>query len=403
MTNNDFADIPLPRGIRSRFIDNVNGLTMHVLEAGYGQERPCLLLLHGFPELAYSWRKVMLPLASAGFHVVTPDQRGYGRTTGWASEYDSDLMPFRMLNVVKDALALVFALGHRSVSAVIGHDFGSPVAAYCALARPDVFRSVVMMSAPFAGPPSLRFGAAAGAANSATAPRNVLDDLAALARPRKHYHWYYSTREANDNMQNAAQGVHAFLRAYYHHKSADWKANRPFRLTAWSAGELAKLPTYYVMDLAQGMAETVAAEMPPASDIARCEWLSEQELRVYSAEFARTGFQGGLNWYRCRTAGKPNADLELFSGRTIDQPSCFIAGASDWGIHQKPGDLEQMQASACTRMLGCHLVPGAGHWVQQEQPGQVTSLLLEFIARAAALDRDAAASPNDAIDRRAAG
>jgi pimeloyl-ACP methyl ester carboxylesterase len=371
MTN--LADIPLPRSIRSRFVENINGLTMHVLEAGHEiAGRPCLLLLHGFPELAYSWRKVMLPLAAAGFHVIAPDQRGYGRTTGWDGSYDGDLNSFRILHVVKDALALVFALGHRSVAAVIGHDFGSPVAAYCALARPDVFHSVMMMSAPFAGsptlpaqPPSLKF----------------LDDLAALGRPRKHYHWYYSTRDADDNMRNAPQGIHAFLRAYYYHKSADWKQNQPFTLKSWTASELAKLPTYYVMDLNKGMAETVAAEMPSAVEIAACEWLTEDELGVYSAEFARTGFQGGLQWYRCRTAGKPNADLELFSGRTIDVPSCFIAGANDWGVYQKPGDLEQMQSTACTQMLGCHLVPGAGHWVQQEQPERVTELLLRFLGK----------------------
>src|SRR5438552_12319433 len=104
-------------------------------------------------------------------------------------------------------------------------------------------------------------------------------------------------------MHNAPQGIHAFLRAYYHHKSADWKQNRPFRLKAWTAEELAKLPTYYVMDLDKGMAETVAAEMPSPSDIAACNWLTEDELSAYSAEFARTGFQGGLQWYRCRTAG----------------------------------------------------------------------------------------------------
>ena len=144
---------------------------MHVLEAGHEVSgRPCILLLHGFPELAYSWRKVMLPLAAAGFHVIAPDQRGYGRTTGWDSNYDGDLNSFRILNVVKDALALVFALGHRSVAAVVGHDFGSPVAAYCALARPDVFRSVAMMSAPFAGPPVLPFSAAEGRSNASTAP-----------------------------------------------------------------------------------------------------------------------------------------------------------------------------------------------------------------------------------------
>jgi pimeloyl-ACP methyl ester carboxylesterase len=375
------ADIPLPRGIRSRLVPGINGLTMHVLEAGYETEgRPCVLLLHGFPELAYSWRKVMLPLAQAGYYVVAPDQRGYGRTTGWEAGYDADLMPFRMLNIVRDALALVFALGHRSVAAVIGHDFGSPAAAFCALARPDVFRSVAMMSAPFPGAPQLPFGSAGGQANASTAPRDVLDDLAKLARPRKHYHYYYSERGADENMWRAPQGLHAFLRGYYHHKSADWAANKPFRLGGWTAQELEKMPTYYIMDHAQGMAETVAKEMPTAAEIAACRWLTEEELSVYSGEFGRTGFQGGLNWYRCRTAITPNADLALFSGRTIDQPSFFIAGANDWGVYQKPGDFEQMQGKACTNMIGCHLVPNAGHWVQQEQPEQVSKLLLEFLA-----------------------
>src|SRR4030095_7164974 len=93
----------LPRGIRSRFVAGLNGLTVHVLEAGWEErERPCLLLLHGFPELAYSWRKVMLPLAEAGFHVIAPDQRGYGRTIGWDSNYDGDLGSFRFLNLVRD-------------------------------------------------------------------------------------------------------------------------------------------------------------------------------------------------------------------------------------------------------------------------------------------------------------
>ena len=145
----------LPPGIRSRFVDGINGLDMHVLEAGFETPgRPCLLLLHGFPELAYSWRKVMLPLAAAGYHVVAPDQRGYGRTTGWDGSYDGDLGAFRILNIVRDAIGLVSALGYRSVAGVVGHDFGSPVAAWCALLRPDVFRSVVLMSAPFGGPPA---------------------------------------------------------------------------------------------------------------------------------------------------------------------------------------------------------------------------------------------------------
>jgi pimeloyl-ACP methyl ester carboxylesterase len=152
-----YGNSTLPPGIRSRTVENVNGLTVHLLEAGYeAPGRPALLLLHGFPELAYSWRKVMLPLAAAGYHVIAPDMRGYGRTTGWDGAYDADPDPFRMLNMVRDAMALVRALGHREVAAVVGHDAGSPVAAWCALARPDLFRSVAMMSAPFDGAPSLR-------------------------------------------------------------------------------------------------------------------------------------------------------------------------------------------------------------------------------------------------------
>jgi pimeloyl-ACP methyl ester carboxylesterase len=372
----------LPSAIRSRFVENINGLRMHVLEAGFETPgRPCILLLHGFPELAFSWRKVMPALANAGYHVIAPDQRGYGRTTGWDADYDGDLNSFRLLNLVRDALGLVAAFGYRSVDAVVGHDFGSSVAAWCALVRPDVFRSVALMSAPFAGAPPLPF-------NTADAPPEPKPDdpvhreLAALPRPRKHYQWYYSTRAANADMHRAPQGVHDFLRAYYHHKSADWKDNKPTPLQSWSAGELAKLPTYYVMDLAKNMAETVAEEMPSAEAIAANTWLPDRELAFYSAEYARTGFQGGLQWYRCGTSGAFTAELETYSGRTIDVPSCFISGTQDWGIYQRPGVFEAMQTTACTRMIGVHLVDGAGHWVQQEQPQQVSHLLLQFVTRA---------------------
>src|SRR4029077_11433487 len=145
----------LAPGIRSRFARNINGLDIHVLEAGFEETgRPLVLLLHGFPEIAYSWRKVILPLAGAGFHVVAPDLRGYGRTTGWDANYDGDLASFRLLNAVRDALGLVSALGYRDVALVAGHDFGASVAAWCALVRPDVFHSLALMSAPFPRPPS---------------------------------------------------------------------------------------------------------------------------------------------------------------------------------------------------------------------------------------------------------
>src|SRR5690348_749448 len=191
-------------------------MRLHVLEAGFEpQGRPCLLLLHGFPELAYSWRKVMLPLAASGCHVIAPYQRGYGRTTGWDGTYHGDLGSFCLLNLVRDVLGLVSALGHRSVAAVVGHDFGSPVAAWCALLRPDVFQRVVLMSAPFAGPPALPFGTTRAAPAVGPSP-SIHQELAALSPPRKHYQWYYSTPDADAHMRYCPQGIHAFLRAYYH-------------------------------------------------------------------------------------------------------------------------------------------------------------------------------------------
>ncbi len=395
----DIANLPpygngtLAPGIRSRAVGNVNGMTVHLLEAGFEVPgRPAVLLLHGFPELAYSWRKSMLPLAAAGYHVIAPDQRGYGRTTGWDDSYDADPDPFRTLNMVRDAIALVYALGYRSVAAVVGHDAGAPVASWSALVRPDIFRSVAIMSSPFAGAPSLPFDTANGAAPPRAAPDDdELDaELAKLNPPRKYYQNYQRTRGANDDMLHAPQGLHAFFRAYYHYKSADWKGNQPHPLKARTAAEMAQIPTYYVMERDKGMAATVAPMMPSAAEIAACKWLTEAEVEVYATEYGRTGFTGALQGYRVRRGSDPKsiAELQTFSGRTIDVPSCYIAGKSDWGVYQTPGAVESMRNSACTHMVGFHLLDGAGHWVQQEQPDEVNKLLIAFLQ-----DAQAAAKP----------
>ena len=345
--------------MNSRLVEGVNGLRMHVLEAGESSA-PCVLLLHGFPELAYSWRKVIPALAAAGYHVLAPDQRGYGRTTGWDGRYDGNLASYRLLNLVEDAVSLLSKLGIHKAH-LVGHDFGAPVAAYAALTRSDVFRSVTLMSAPFGGPPAK------------PGDPQIHKDLAALGR--KHYQWYYSTREADADMRDCPQGIAAFLRAYYHHKSADWKDNKPYPLKGWTASELAKLPTYYIMKLDEDMAETCAPEMPKHA----APWLTDEELAVYAESFQRTGFQGGLNWYRCGTSLEHFSNLFPLAGRKIQIPAMFIAGAADWGTYQAPGAFERMQSEACADFRGAHLVPGAGHWVQQEQPESVVRLLLDFL------------------------
>jgi pimeloyl-ACP methyl ester carboxylesterase len=360
----------LPSGVRSRIVEPINGLRLHLLEAGEAG-RPAIMLLHGFPELAWSWRKVMPPLAAAGYRVFAPDQRGYGATTGWDGRYGGDLASFRQISLAQDLLELVFALELGEVRAVVGHDFGSSVAAHCALVRPDIFRALVMMSAPFAGPPLAR------------PPRASAEDLdAALAAgtpPRKHYQTYFSGPRADGDMLRAPQGLHAFLRTYYHVKSADWPRNQPYRLAGWSADQFALLPDYYVMPRAATMPEAVAPFMPTAADVAACTWLTDADLGVYVDAFRASGFQGGLNWYRCVTNGFAARDLRLFAGRRIEVPAMFVAGAADWGVYQSPGAFEAMQTRACAQFRGARLIAGAGHWVQQEQPAAVLEALLDFL------------------------
>ena len=370
------ADAPLHPSIRVRRVDGVNGLSMQILEAGHETaDRPLALLLHGFPELGYSWRKLLPALAEAGFHVVAPDQRGYGGTLGWDGRYDGDLAASRMLNLATDALTLVRRLGRERVELLVGHDFGSPVAAWAALTRPDMFERVALMSAPFAGPPPLPPGPAA------PPPPDIDAALAALPRPRKHYQHHYATREAEAEMLGAPQGLHAFLRAYYHMKSADWAENDPRPLAGWTAEELARMPTYYVMDRAQGMAETVAPHLPDAETRAANRWLTEPEMAVYAEAFARTGFQGALNWYRCQLDPAQLREHRLFAGRRIEVPAIFVAGAQDWGVYQKPGaDIRAMDDRAFAQFHGVHLIEGAGHWVQQEQPEATAARLLAFAA-----------------------
>ncbi|OBZ67325.1 Epoxide hydrolase 1 [Grifola frondosa] len=332
----------------------IRDLVMHILEAGEPSS-PLLILLHGFPELAISWRKIILPLAQSGYHVVAPDQRGYGRTTSILTptgpiRYEDDLRPFRMLNLVNDIVALAYALGYKSVAAVIGHDFGSAVAAHCALIRPDLFNM------------SGRHPSSSG--------------------------WMMHLQPWT------LRGLHSFLRGYFHVKSADWGINDPHPLTACAAA-LATMPHYYIMPLHATMTEVAQQNAPTPEEVSRNAWLPDEELAVYVAEFARTGFQGGLNRYRCLFDKQVSEDLTAFAGKRIDVPAMFLAGRKDWGVYHSPGALDKMQLEACSRMIAedVVLIEGAGHWVQQEQPEQVIYHLKRFLDRPDLLARQISLFP----------
>jgi len=379
----------LPPGITSRMMP-INDLNMHILEAGNNDRRPrsLIILLHGFPELAFSWRKVLVPLSELGYHVVAPDQRGFGRTTSRTGitgqiHYEDDVHPFNTINLVRDVVALAFALGHKTVAAVIGHDLGSRIAACCALIRPDIFRSVVLMSSPFSGPPSLPFDIDPRGPPEPSLDifsREVQEQLAALDPPRKYYKLYYATPDANRDFMDAPQGLHAFLRAYFHMKSADWPGNDPRPLSSPAPANMAKLPHYYMMPLDSTMPEAVAPHAPSEEEITRNEWLTNSELAVYTAEYERTGFQGGFNWYRTYQP-EYSEELAVFSGKKIQVPGIFVSGIKDWGAFQTPGALQKMQSEAFSRMRegDVLLIEGAGHWVQQEQPDQLVDVIKKFL------------------------
>jgi pimeloyl-ACP methyl ester carboxylesterase len=381
----NFPPLPLPDGIVENHVYcPSNGLTFHILEAGYTPQhaKPLVILCHGYPELAFSWRKVMVPIANAGYYVVAFDQRGYGRTTGWdnSSFVNTNLSQFALTGNVRDVVTLVNALGYREVKCVVGHNFGAVTASMCALMRPDLFKSVIMMSHPFKAPAVLPFNIAHDEGQNSTPSVDLQAELAKLPMPRKHYKWYNSTSEAANDWANPAQGLHTFLRGYLHVKSADWKKNTPHPLKRWTAEEMAKVPYYYVMLLDKSMPETIADMMVDEDDSATKRWMPDEDLAVYVQEWSRTGFQGGLNFYRTTTDPTRMKDLELFAGKKIDCPSTFISGANDWGNYQQPGAIEAYPES-CSDFRGIQFIEAAGHWPQQEQPERVVEEILRFLGR----------------------
>jgi pimeloyl-ACP methyl ester carboxylesterase len=405
----DLSPLPLPdTTVKSSYVRTPT-LTYHTLSAGASPQqqapKPLILLLHGFPELAFSYRKLIPLLASAGYHVVAFDQRGYGRTTGWDTRpyADVDLKSFSVSTLVADTIRLVYALGYKEVHCIVGHDFGSLPASACALLRPDVFRRCVLMSMPYPGLPQPGFGTYDAVTGESVAESEeerkgregkikVLKDLAALpvggdlGGPKQHYQWYNAGPEAAKDMDLPSGEMETFLRGYFHLKSGDWAGNAPYPLEGWTVEDVAKLPPYYVLPLNKTMPETIADVMSgeDQEEVRRkgTKWLDDEDLAVYASEFSRTGFQGGLNYYRLLTSPDPSftADLALFAGKQIEVPLVFVGGSQDWATYQSPGVVESM-GSRCSDFRGVRLIEGAGHWVMQEKPEEVAGAVLEFLGR----------------------
>ncbi|MEO8545257.1 MAG: alpha/beta hydrolase [Betaproteobacteria bacterium] len=306
----------------------LDDIRMRVASQGEG---PLVLFCHGWPESWYSWRHQMAAVAAAGYRAVAPDMRGYGGT-----DAPQDASRYTLLHLVGDMVSLLKALGETQ-AVVVGHDWGAPVAWHAALLRPDLFRAVVGMSVPYAAP-------------------SKVDLLSALEKQgvQDFYMQYFQTPGVAE--AEFERDVTASIRRIHFSSSGDAPESAAFGKLAPGGGFLAN---------------TIAPEVLPP-------WMTDADVAYYAGEFRRAGFRGGLNWYRCL---RRNSELLApWRGATIRQPSMFIAGARD-GVLRFPGSAKQIERFACTLpgLLGCHILEGAGHWIQRERAEQVNDLLLGFL------------------------
>ncbi len=306
-----------------RLVDT-NGIRMHLAEQGTG---PLVLLCHGFPESWYSWRHQLPALAAAGYRAVAPDMRGYGQTDRPAA-----CERYTILHLVGDMVGVLNALGEAQ-AVIAGHDWGCVVAWHCALLRPDRFRAVVGMSVPFAG----------------RGPLRSTEALRKAAGENFNYMLYFQAPGVAE--AELERDPRAALLAMLHGISGD------------SPGLIPR-PRH----------STFLEGFPPVPR--RPAWLTEADLDFYEAEFRRTGFAGGLNWYR-----NLDRNWELtapFAGLKIHQPSLFLGGDKDLVITTRPKQLELM-AALLPNLRKSVLFAGCGHWTQQERPAEVNAALIEFL------------------------
>jgi pimeloyl-ACP methyl ester carboxylesterase len=305
-----------------------NTIGMRYAEIGSG---PLVLFCHGWPESWYSWRHQLTAVSAAGFRCVAPDMRGYGGT-----EAPEPIDQYTLFNLVGDMAELVKTLGETR-AVIVGHDWGAPVAWHAALWRPDLFPAVCAMSVPYAPPGYI----------------DVLSALEKLGINDFYLQYFQKPGVPEAEFQNDIKG--ALRRIYFTAGGEMDEKGKGF----------ARLGGGALLD------NTVdPPTLPP--------WLTQADLDYYAQEFSRTGFRGGLNWYR-----NLRRNWELggpWRGQPIRQPSLFIAGSRD-GVLRFPAAQAQLDAFPKTLpgLRGSHIIEGAGHWVQQERPAEVNKLLIDFL------------------------
>lgn len=305
-----------------------NGIRMHYAEQGAG---PLIVLCHGWPESWYSWRHQIVALAAAGFRVVAPDQRGYGRT-----DRPDPIDAYNIFSLTGDIVGLVHALG-ESNAIIVGHDWGAPVAWHCALLRPDIFRAVALLSVPFL-------------------PRGSVRPTDAMKALEGENNWFYQ---------------HYFQEPGRVEKELDEDPRRSMAMMLYSAsGDAPPAERWnFLFPRSCKFLEsgTVPGRLPG--------WLTQEDLDFYAAEYATSGFRGGINWYRNIDR---NWELTGFlDGLKLTQPSVFAAGEHDVVLAMYPDAAKVVDLSMpnCRKNL---IIPGAGHWLQQERPSEINNLLVEF-------------------------
>jgi pimeloyl-ACP methyl ester carboxylesterase len=309
-----------------------NGIKMQIAEQGKG---PPVIMCHGFPELGYSWRHQLQALAEAGFHAVAPDQRGYGKT-----DCPEPIEAYNIFQLVGDMVGLVQALGEEK-AVIVGHDWGAPVAIHSALLRPDIFHSLILLSVPFS-PRSW----------GGVKPIEAMKKMAG----NNHFYIVYFQEPGKVEKELEEDIRETMVKALYS-LSGDPPPDK-----RWN----------FIFD--KGLRFSDSVHMPDTLP----NWLTKEDVDVFAEAFQRTGFRGGVNWYRNIDR---NWELTPFlSGAKIHQPSLFIAGELDGVIAMSRGAFDNLEKNM-PNLKQKILIPGAGHWIQQERPREVNDLIIKFLKK----------------------